>query len=234
MLFNRMFGKHKGFFIILLSFLVILSLFIIFNLPKTSKQPDAGGQPLGCTPTDMTGAVDFSATVAYFEGKQITLPNYAFAKDDFSVLGDTNQDKWIEVDLSEQKLKAWAGDKLFLETLVSTGLPWFPTPTGEFHIWIKLRATRMEGGEGRYYYNLPNVPYVMFFSNDVVPSWKGYGLHGTYWHNDFGRVHSHGCVNLPTDIAKELYYWTTPVMPDGSTVVKATGDNPGTRIIIHE
>jgi lipoprotein-anchoring transpeptidase ErfK/SrfK len=92
----------------------------------------------------------------------------------------------------------------------------------------------MEGGEGRYYYNLPNVPYVMFFANNDIPQWRGYGLHGTYWHNDFGRVHSHGCINLPTPVAKELYFWTYPMIPEGKNVVYATDDNPGTKIIIHE
>jgi lipoprotein-anchoring transpeptidase ErfK/SrfK len=150
-------------------------------------------------------------------------------------LGVSNsQEKWIEVDLSDQHLKAWDGNSLFLETLVSTGLPWWPTPTGEFRIWVKLRATKMEGGEGAYYYNLPNVPYVMFFENSEVPGWRGYGLHGTYWHNDFGRVHSHGCVNLPTPVAEKLYYWTTPVMPEGRFTTFSSPENPGTRIIIHK
>jgi lipoprotein-anchoring transpeptidase ErfK/SrfK len=121
-----------------------------------------------------------------------------------------------------------------LETLVSTGLPWYPTPTGEFRIWIKLRATKMEGGEGKYYYYLPNVPYVMFFENDQVPGWRGYGLHGTYWHNDFGTQRSHGCVNLPTTVAERLYYWVNPQLPGGKTSVKASSGNIGTRIVIHE
>lgn len=92
----------------------------------------------------------------------------------------------------------------------------------------------MEGGEGRYYYNLPNVPYVMFFQNKEVPRSRGYSLHGTYWHNDFGKVHSHGCVNLPTSIAKELYYWTYPVLSNDQKTVYASVDNPGTKIVIHE
>jgi hypothetical protein len=92
----------------------------------------------------------------------------------------------------------------------------------------------MEGGSGRGYYNLPNVPYTMFFENSEVPGWRGYGLHGTYWHNDFGRQKSHGCVNLPTPIAKQLYEWTTPVLPEGKGMVRADANNVGTRILIHE
>ena len=151
------------------------------------------------------------------------------------VLGTASpSERWIEIDLSEQKLKAWDGNALFLETPISTGLPWWPTPKGEFRIWIKLRFTKMEGGSGRYYYNLPNVPYVMFFENESVPGWRGYGLHGTYWHNAFGTQRSHGCVNLPTPIAERLFYWTTPELSGNKWAVYSSDKNPGTRIVIHE
>ncbi len=189
---------------------------------------------VSCVPENYTGLVDPSDKVAVFEGKSVEIPSLAFDTSQPDVLGVSQGERWIEVDLSEQKLKAWEGDGLFLETLVSTGLPYYPTPQGEFHIWIKLRATKMEGGSGKYYYYLPNVPYVMYFQNDKVPGWRGFGLHGTYWHNDFGIQRSHGCVNLPTPIAKELYYWTLPVLPEGKSVIRATADNPGTRIVIHE
>jgi len=92
----------------------------------------------------------------------------------------------------------------------------------------------MEGGEGKYYYNLPNVPYVMYFENPQVPGWRGYGLHGAYWHNDFGRQRSHGCVNLPVDVAKEIYYWISPVLSENKNSIRSTDSNPGTRIVIHE
>src|SRR5438045_6259737 len=98
----------------------------------------------------------------------------------------------------------------------------------------KVRATRMEGGEGKYYYNLPNVPFVMFFGNDKIFWGRGFGLHGAYWHNDFGKVHSHGCVNLQIPVAEKLYYWTAPTVPEGKNFVKADEENPGTRIVIHE
>jgi lipoprotein-anchoring transpeptidase ErfK/SrfK len=184
---------------------------------------------------DFNGVVDENETVGLFRGETVKIPDDVYAAQNYHVLGVANpSEKWIEVDLSEQKLRAWDGNTLFLETLVSTGLPWFATPTGEFSIWVKLRATRMEGGEGRYYYNLPNVPYVMFYESDSLPRWRGYSLHGTYWHNDFGHVHSHGCVNLPTQVAEKLYYWATPVLPEGKTSVFASPDNPGTRVIVHD
>jgi lipoprotein-anchoring transpeptidase ErfK/SrfK len=185
---------------------------------------------------DYSGRIDAEAKEGVYHGKSVSVPPELLSdSDQEKVLGLADpSERWIEVDLSEQKLRAWDGGTLFLESLVSTGLPWFPTPTGEFRIWVKLRAARMEGGSGRYYYNLPNVPYVMYYGNDEVPRWRGYSLHGTYWHNDFGRVHSHGCVNLPTPIAEKLYYWTTPTLPEGKGSVYSSPDNPGTRIVIHD
>ncbi|MDP3955503.1 MAG: L,D-transpeptidase [bacterium] len=146
------------------------------------------------------------------------------------VLGETsNDEKWIEVDLSEQKVRAWEGNNLFLESLVSSGKPWTPTITGEFRVWSKFHYAKMSGGvKGtKSYYYLPNVPYIMFFKGD-------YSLHGTYWHNNFGQRMSHGCVNLPIPIAEKLYYWTTPTVPQGKHSSLASSENPGTRIVIHD
>jgi hypothetical protein len=224
--------KSKGFlqfvFLSLLFFGVILAL---FNVQSGEKQGIAAAS---CSPFDLTGEIDSEDTYAFFEGRNFSIPQIALADNEFKVLGVSHEERWIEVDLSEQKLLAWEGEKLFLETPVSTGLPWYPTPTGEFRIWIKLRATKMEGGTGKYYYYLPNVPYVMYFESGNLPAWRGYGLHGTYWHNDFGTPRSHGCVNLPTPIAKEIYFWVDPVLPEGKNTIRATGENLGTRIIIHE
>lgn len=138
------------------------------------------------------------------------------------------EEKWVEIDLSEQKLYAHEGDRVVYTFPISSG-KWAPTPTGEFRIWIKLRYSLMHGGnpaDGTYYY-LPNVPYVMYFYN-------GYGLHGTYWHNNFGTPMSHGCVNLSIPDAEKLYWWTNPVVPAGKSIAHPTKDDPGTRIVIHE
>jgi len=190
---------------------------------------------MACTTSDFSGNFETTDSLAIFEGKRFGVPKDFASSETEPILGVTaNGERYIEVDLSEQKLRAWDGSNLFLEAPVSSGLPWWPTPQGEFRIWVKLRYTRMEGGEGRNYYNLPNVPYTMYFSNDQIPSWRGYGLHGAYWHNDFGRPKSHGCVNLPIPVAEQLYYWVTPSLPEGKNSVYASDENIGTRIIIHE
>jgi lipoprotein-anchoring transpeptidase ErfK/SrfK len=101
---------------------------------------------------------------------------------------------WIDVDLSQQRVYAYAGDTLVNSFIVSTGTWQTPTVTGKYKVWIKLRSTDMSGPG----YYLPDVPYVMYF-------YKGYGLHGTYWHNNFGTPMSHGCVNLTIPDAEWLY-----------------------------
>ncbi len=106
--------------------------------------------------------------------------------------------RWIDIDLTNQQLAAYEGQKLVRLTPVSTGLPQTPTPTGQYHIQIKLRYDDMSGID----YFLPNVPYVMYFHG-------GYGIHGTYWHARFGQPMSHGCVNVPTAVAEWLFDWAT-------------------------
>jgi lipoprotein-anchoring transpeptidase ErfK/SrfK len=110
-------------------------------------------------------------------------------------------EKWIDVNLSAQYLIVYQGDTVIAETYVSTGRPGFETPTGTFHILTKLESQTMEGVIGGEYYNVPDVPWVMYFTD------FGHALHGTYWHNNFGVQMSHGCVNLPMDFAAWLYTW---------------------------
>jgi len=141
-----------------------------------------------------------------------------------------------ELDLEKHLKNPYAAkdfeNKVF-EFPISSGLyNW--TPTGEFWVWIKLRYTLMTGGNKALhtYYYLPNVPFTMYFENDNVSRTKGYGIHGAYWHNDFGRPKSHGCVNLRPEDAEKLYYWTEPNL-NGKNSIRTTEDNPGTRIIIY-
>lgn len=171
--------------------------------------------------------------LATFNGINLEPPDIDLAfLDKSNVLGSetNNSDKRIVVDLTSQTLKAYEGDELYFETLISSG-KLFPTPTGEFTIWKKIRATKMSGGEGAGYYYLPNVPYVMFFSNSEVAAARGFSLHGTYWHNNFGHAMSHGCVNMRTIDAKKIYDWVNPETVGNDT--SATETDPGTKITIY-
>ncbi len=119
----------------------------------------------------------------------------------------TAQGKWIDVNLTKQRLQAYEGNNVIFSTLISSGVARHPTVTGNFNVYIKLQKQTMIGGRGSEAYNLPDVPYVMYFYQD-------YGIHGTYWHHNFGHVMSHGCVNTPTDSARFLFNWAplgTPV-----------------------
>lgn len=150
------------------------------------------------------------------------------------VLGESTEEKRIEVDLTNQRLYAFEGDRMVYNFLVSTG-KWGRTPTGTFKIWSKFRYTKMSGGskELRTYYYLPNVPYVMFFSNDQIAASRGFSLHGTYWHDNFGHPMSHGCVNMKTEEAELIYHWSTPSLTDGQRSTLATRENEGTTIYIY-
>ncbi len=112
--------------------------------------------------------------------------------------------KWIDVDLSSQVTRAYQGNALVRSMVVSTGISYYPTPPGRFTIYAKYPSYTMSGPG----YYLPGVPHTMFF-------YKGYALHGTYWHNNFGTPMSHGCINLTQGDAAWLYGWA----PIGTLVV---------------
>lgn len=185
------------------------------------------------------GNFDETASVAIFNGEIINYPKTSLANQfsqalsqpqNEAVLGTTSAEgleKWIEVSLDEQKIRAWEGNKLVMEYPISSG-KWAPTPTGTFEIWYKTRNQSMIGGSKELgtYYNLPNVPNNMFF-------YKGYAIHGAYWHNNFGHPMSHGCVNEPLANAAQIFEWAGPVVPPGANAVRATAENPGTRVYIH-
>lgn len=180
---------------------------------------------------DLTG--DFqTGTVSTYMGHAVTLPpSLADLTLPTRVLGDTTATKHIYVDLSKQTVTAYEGSVAVMSFPISSGR-WFPTPTGDFHIWVKLRYTHMQGGnpaDGTYY-NLYNVPYTMFFYNDAEPKAKGFSLHGAYWHNNFGHPMSHGCVNIRPEDAGQLFAWAEPVSTD--KVTYATKDNLGTLVTI--
>lgn len=121
-----------------------------------------------------------------------TYPEYVYEADDMPDVG--KQERWIDVDLSSQTVTAYEGDEQVSTFLVSTGTWQHPTITGEFNIYVKYRYSNMSGPG----YFLPDVPYVMYFHD-------GYGLHGTYWHNNFGTPMSHGCINFRTEDAAWLF-----------------------------
>ncbi len=216
--------------------LVFASLFVVALFVAIEKGEKANfcANSISCI-KDLSGIYYKNSPIAKFEGKTLSVPNELAAipfDSTLNVLGESTSNKRIEIDLTNQRLYAYEGDRRVFDFLVSTG-KWGRTPTGTFDIWIKLRYTKMEGGNkdwGTYYY-LPNVPYVMYFYNNQIPKHRGYGIHGTYWHNNFGHPMSHGCINMKTEEVEKLYYWANP--PSTQHTTYASNTNPGTKIIIY-
>jgi hypothetical protein len=123
--------------------------------------------------------------------------------------------KWIQINISQQMLYAYHGDTLISSSLVSTGLPPNQTQRGYFHVRLRFPQQDMAGftdqtGEvlgfgdappGTVAYEVTDVPHILYFSMAAE------AIHGAYWHNNFGQKMSHGCVNLPLDMAEWLYGW---------------------------
>lgn len=112
--------------------------------------------------------------------------------------------KWIDVSLSQQRITAYEGSTPVRSALVSTGVAKTPTPVGTYKIYLRYKSQNMSGGSkaSNDYYYLPNVPNVQYF-------FEGYALHGTYWHNNFGKPMSRGCVNLTLADAEWFWNWAS-------------------------
>lgn len=181
-----------------LTALACLTLYLGINA-VFAKPPCANSK--SCT-SDLSEKTENGA-VGVFEGQKVAAPTIDLASDTTqpNVLGtnDPALEKHVYIDLSKQILYAFEGSSKIFQTFVSTGR-WGKTPTGNFHIWSKLRSTRMSGGAGADAYDLPNVPFVMYFYHD-------FGLHGAYWHNNFGHTMSHGCVNMRQIDAEIIFNW---------------------------
>jgi len=224
--------RSNRFFLFLLPLAVILAGGVLFFSSKSYLVGSSCG--CGMPSPEETGEFDYEVQKAIFNNQVVaTDVGELLASLGLPVIGEpvvlgvTSEDRWIEIDLSDQRLYAHESDKIAYNFAVSTGKHWTPTPTGEFRIWIKLKYAKMSGGSGSSYYYLPNVPYIQYFHRD-------YGLHGAYWHNNFGQTMSHGCVNLSIPDSQNLFYWTSPPVPAGENRVYPSKDNPGTRVVVHD
>jgi lipoprotein-anchoring transpeptidase ErfK/SrfK len=211
---------------------ILLVAFSLLRLTINRTQTDFCANSISCV-KNLTVNIENDEN-GVFNGQKVTPPKIDLATDrpKTEVLGESTAtgEKHIYVDLTTQTLYAYQGQTLFMQTLISSG-KWRATPPGDYRIWIKLRASRMTGGEGADFYDLPNVPYVMFFANNNVPESSGFSLHGAYWHNNFGHAMSHGCVNMRAIDAEKLYNWADPPTTGPTTLTSA--NNQGTEITIY-
>ena len=124
--------------------------------------------------------------------------------------------KWIEIDLFEQTIAAYQGRRMVYATMISGGRTATATPTGLYRVHYKLREGKMsnpdvEDGSAAWYY-IEDVPWTLYFH-------QGYSIHAAFWHDAFGFLRSHGCVNLTPRDAEWFFNWSDPPMAEGQDAV---------------
>lgn len=140
--------------------------------------------------------------------------------------------KWIDISIKQQLLVAYEGERPVFATLISSGRGGMSDPKetsatirGAYMIHAKHVSGTMDGDSTTEdSFDLRDVPYIQYFH-------QGYALHGAYWHDDFGKERSHGCINLAPADAAWLFDWTEPEVPSGWH--GTLNLNAGTLVYIH-
>jgi lipoprotein-anchoring transpeptidase ErfK/SrfK len=148
----------------------------------------------------------------------------------------SDTERWIDVDISEQTLVVFEGDRPLYATLISSGKESkikdqdHATPRGMWRVREKHTVSTMDGNgsaAGDMPYSIEDVPYIMYFH-------KSYATHGAFWHQNFGSQMSHGCVNLAPLDAKWLYFNTAPGVPAAMHGAWSSEDRPGSWVVVHD
>ncbi len=141
--------------------------------------------------------------------------------------GATTHNRWIDVDLGEQVLVAYEGDRPVFATLVSSGRA-ITTPRGNYPIWAKVSHITMKSQpyEDKTYY-VDRVPWAMFFQAHNA-------IHGAYWHDRFGVTKSHGCVNVAPRDARWLFAWVPPELPPAWSGTRTPNLNEGVTVHVRD
>jgi hypothetical protein len=132
--------------------------------------------------------------------------------------GMPNTFKKLEIHLPEQLMIAYEQNTPVFMARVATGGRFrdgdFTTPTGHYLTYHKRPSRHMAAGNlAAGGYDLPGVPWISYFTE------SGVSIHGTYWHNNYGRPRSHGCINMTPLAAKWIYRWTQPEVPHDKQMV---------------
>lgn len=139
--------------------------------------------------------------------------------------------KRIEVSLADQRMSCYEDDRVVLSTWVSSGGGGYGTPVGEHAVVYKMVSRHMyadpevEAFSDPDYFDLPGVPFNIFFTT------MGHAIHGTFWHGDFGRPRSHGCLNVSPEVARWVFRWVDPLSPY-SALATGSSAEPGTPVIV--
>jgi lipoprotein-anchoring transpeptidase ErfK/SrfK len=145
------------------------------------------------------------------------------------------ENKHIDVDVTKQLVTAYEGDTPVFTARVATGatfrlsngtMQYFRTIPGEHRIYSKTPSQHMVGGTAgdTDYYDLPGIGWCSYFTA------SGIAFHGTYWHNDYGKPRSHGCVNMLPEDAKWIFRWTLPTFPYSERTIRTAKATDGTLV----
>jgi lipoprotein-anchoring transpeptidase ErfK/SrfK len=173
-----------------------------------------------------------------FDDKPDTDPVYVLARHlrrlpeaAFAPINPGARDKHIVVTLDEQRIDCYEGDRIVFSTLTSSGGEGFDTPDGEHAVVYKQPSRHMysdpelEAFSDPNFFDLPGVPFNIFFTT------QGHAIHGTYWHGDYGRPRSHGCLNVTPEAARWLFRWVEPTLPYDVTAGGSSRE-PGTPVVV--
>ncbi|MBP7691735.1 MAG: L,D-transpeptidase [Anaerolineales bacterium] len=157
------------------------------------------------------------------------------APEELAPLSPEVADKRLLVNLSRQTITAFEGQAEVFRARISSGAQFFGadgrtlvggTGLGRRYIWQKRVSRQMQGGTVESGWDLPGVAWVAYFASN------GEALHSTYWHNDFGRPKSRGCINLRPADAQWLFRWTAPTVAYNPGDIIVDWDHRGTLVDI--
>ena len=164
--------------------------------------------------------------IAYSPGPYVLASSLRYLPPEvLSPLSPERTDKQIVVDVTKQEMTCYEGEVPIFSARTATGYGSNRTPRGEYEVLRKSHTAYMIGGEGEDYYNLPGVSFPTYFTRSAI------AVHGTYWHNDYGRPRSHGCVNVLNDVAQFVFRWSAPAVPyDQHQILVKRGE--GTKVVV--
>src|SRR5664280_836645 len=211
----------------------------VYELDREKKTARAVGKLKHFEPISLTDATLELKGVMYLgltDGKWVKRAQVRLTKPGSPPEGLKPNERWIDINLSQQTLVAFDGDRPVYATLLSSGKTSkieekdHSTPVGAWRIREKHITTTMDGdgtAAGDLPYSIEDVPFVMYF-------YRSYAVHGAFWHRNYGVQMSHGCVNLSPLDAKRLFFFTEPQLPTGWHGVWSSNMHPGSWVVIHE
>ena len=164
--------------------------------------------------------------IAYSPGPYVLASSLRYLPpESLTPISPERTDKKIVVNVTQQEMTCFEGDTPVFSSRTATGYAPHYTPRGQYEVLRKSHTSYMIGGVGADHYDLPGVAFPTYFT------WSAIAVHGTYWHNDYGRPRSHGCVNVTDDAAEFVFRWSSPALPyDQHEMIVQRGE--GTQVVV--